>query len=69
MSITGRKILESVFRRQKGLCPVCAQRITMDTGFTILDTKMPTKILKSMLHPNCYKGVRSNEIQFEPALL
>jgi RNA-directed DNA polymerase len=66
-SIKGRKILDGIFRRQKGLCPVCGQRITTDTGFTVLDFKVSQKNLKFMLHPNCYKKVHSNEIQFEPA--
>lgn len=65
-SLKGRKILAKLFRQQNGLCPVCGKKITVDTGFQVYDDKENRQNPKQMLHPECYRKVRKNDVFFEP---
>ena len=65
-SLKGRKILAKLFRQQNGLCPVCGKKITVDTGFQVYDDKENRQNHKQMLHPECYRKVRKNDVFFEP---
>ena len=65
-SLKGRKILTKIFRQQKGLCPHCGKKITVETSFQVLDIKQGRSASKQMLHPECYRKVRKNGVFLEP---
>ena len=48
-SLKGRKILTKIFRQQKGLCPHCGKKITVETSFQVLDIKQGRSASSRML--------------------
>ena len=64
-SLKGRKILTKLFRQQKGLCPVCGRKITMETSFQVYEYRQNHRNPKQMLHPECYRKVRKTDDFFE----
>lgn len=65
-SLKGRKILTKLFRQQKGFCPHCGKKITVETSFQVLNIKQGRSASKQMLHPECYREVRKNDVFLEP---
>jgi len=65
-SLKGRKILTKLFRQQRGLCPVCGKKITVETGFQVYEDRQNRQNPKQMLHPECYRKVRKTDGFFEP---
>jgi RNA-directed DNA polymerase len=60
-NLKGRYILEKLYKSQKGICPVCNKKITIETDFRIQDEVTH----KWMLHPYCKKTISSNVNIFE----
>ncbi len=65
-SLKGRKILTKLFRQQRGLCPVCGRKITVETSFQVFEDRQNRRNSKQMLHPECYRKVRKTDDFFEP---
>ena len=57
-TLKGRNFLRKLFINQNGLCPVCNEKITVDTDFKV-HTNKPNGF-KSMVHPNCHKQIHLN---------
>ena len=53
--LKSRRILTSIWEKQKGLCDCCKERITVDTNFRV--QKHKDKSL-TLVHPECYKPLR-----------
>jgi RNA-directed DNA polymerase len=59
VSLRGREVLAKVFRNQKGLCPVCGEKITQETDFKIHYHKIDSRTNKIMVHPYCHSKIHS----------
>lgn len=63
--IAGRKMLTFLHSKQKGVCPVCQQKITVQTGWNvhhIIPKHLGGKFIYEnlvMLHPVCHRQVHS----------
>ena len=67
-SLNGRAKLLNLFLRQKGLCTVCHQRMTMETGCKIHYFRCDNIRIRQMVHPDCHKSLHANDSEtFEPA--
>ncbi|MCF8019070.1 MAG: hypothetical protein K9L62_06625 [Vallitaleaceae bacterium] len=51
--LKGQKMLEIIYRHQKGLCLKCGDKLTSETSFSIHFEKATKK--KVMLHPYCHE--------------
>ena len=68
-SLNGRNKLLKLFIRQKGLCPVCHKRMTIETGCKIHYFRCDNIRIRQMVHPECHKSLHANDSEtFEPAL-
>ena len=56
-SLKGRKILTKIFRIQKGLCPVCGNRITTETDFKVYSEMVEKRNFRWMVHPWCHNEI------------
>lgn len=67
-NLHGRKQLSSLWREQKGICPVCNQPITKITGWHshhIVHRVMggsDTRENRVLLHPECHRKVHNQKI-------
>lgn len=68
ISLKGRKILTKLYRQQKGYCPVCQEKITLETDFKVHDAQAGNQTVKLMLHPQCHNVLHSLKIKAEPVL-
>jgi len=67
----GRKQLIRLWREQKGVCPVCQERITVETGWN--NHHITSRVLggpdtyenRVLLHPNCHRMVHSRKLSVE----
>lgn len=67
-TLNGRLKLLNLFQRQKGLCVVCHQRMTMETGCKIHYFRCGNIRIRQMVHPACHKLLHANDSDtFEPA--
>lgn len=68
-SLNGRNKLMKLFIRQKGLCPVCQKRMTIETGCKIHYFRCDNIRVRQMVHPKCHKSLHANDSEtIEPAL-
>ena len=67
LTLKGRDFLAKLFRKQKGLCPICGERITQETDFKVHSEKSsahPKRTIKTMVHPKCHNDIHSvNSVQ------
>lgn len=67
-SFSGRNLLRALWRSQKGICPVCNQKITADTGWANHHIIRKSKGGKDgnqnrvLLHINCHNQVHSRKL-------
>lgn len=54
-NLKGRRILKSIWEKQKGLCACCNERITVETNFRVQKHKDKTLTL---VHPECHTPLR-----------
>ncbi len=54
-NLKGRRILKSIWKKQKGLCACCNERITVETNFRVQKHKDKTLTL---VHPECHTPLR-----------
>ena len=59
-SLKGRKILTKIFNAQKGLCPVCGNKITTETDFKVYSEMVGNKYVRFMVHPECFSEIRNH---------
>ena len=66
LTLKGRGFLAMLFRKQKGLCPVCGEKITAETDFKVHSDKVATlnnnRTFKTMVHPFCHNAIHSNNL-------
>jgi RNA-directed DNA polymerase len=68
-SLVGRMQLRALWRSQKGICPICDQRITMDTGWANHHIVWKSKGGKDgnsnrvLLHKNCHRQVHNLKLE------
>lgn len=65
-SLKGRALLTKIFRKQKGNCPICGERITTETSFKVHDMNIGTNNVKVMIHPDCHKIIHNTESVIVP---
>ncbi len=58
-SLKGRQALTRTYRSQKGLCPICGEKITAETGFRIHAAQTRNHSHKCMVHPNCHDSLHA----------
>jgi RNA-directed DNA polymerase len=63
-SSKGRNTLIKLWKSQNKSCPVCGDKITADTNYTLHQNDA----LKQMLHPRCHTKIHSLDICMESAL-
>ncbi|WP_425437332.1 HNH endonuclease [Melghirimyces profundicolus] len=69
--LKGKRQLLRLWREQKGICPVCNQKITQRTGWHshhIIWRSMggsDTQENRVLLHPNCHSQVHSQKLTVE----
>jgi RNA-directed DNA polymerase len=61
VSLKGRSILTRLFNKQKGCCPVCGEKITVETDFKVHDEIIGTRTVKMMVHPECHKTLHPED--------
>jgi RNA-directed DNA polymerase len=67
-TLTGRKQLLNLWKSQQGICPVCSQKITTQTGWhshhIIWRSKGGSDLARNriLLHPNCHQQVHNLNI-------
>lgn len=69
VSITGRKRLIRLFSSQNGLCSVCGDPLTIQTGVKVHSIQNGHRITKTMVHPHCHKYLHEQNLLFEPVPL
>lgn len=52
-SMSGRRKLMSIWNKQKGLCPVCSEKLTKETGWRMHTEALTNR--KIIVHPNCHE--------------
>lgn len=68
-SLEGRMQLRALWRSQKGICPICNQKITMDTGWANHHIMWKSKGGKNgnsnrvLLHKNCHRQVHNLKLE------
>ncbi len=60
-SLKGRRILTYLFKSQKGICPICSEKITVETDFKVHEITENNRTVKFMLHPECHRKLHLNE--------
>ncbi len=68
ISLKGRNILAKLFYEQKGFCPICGEKITVDTNYKVHEEQIGNRKIKSMVHPQCHDITHSLDSQVEPVL-
>jgi RNA-directed DNA polymerase len=70
IGLKGRKVMTKLYYAQKGLCPVCGQKLTLETGVKIHEQRVNGKLVKAMVHPKCHSVIHANipEYSKQPAL-
>lgn len=68
VSLNGRSKLLYLFLTQKGLCPVCNERMTVETGATVHSIRCGNVRTRTMVHPHCHDQLHAGEVVIEPAL-
>lgn len=64
-STKGREKLLSIWRKQKRCCPVCLDRITLETGFRTHTVMQNGKVkLLVMVHPECHRKLHQPDYLF-----
>jgi len=58
-SLKGRQALTRIYRSQKGLCPICGEKITAQTGFRIHAAQTRNQVRKCMVHPHCHDDLHA----------
>ena len=67
-SMTGRKQLRALWRSQNGMCPICNQKITVETGWAnhhiLWKSKggMDGNSNRVLLHTNCHNKVHNQKL-------
>jgi RNA-directed DNA polymerase len=70
-NLQGRRQLLRLWKEQKGICPVCQQRITKITGWNnhhLLQRTLggpDTNDNRVLLHPNCHQQIHNQHIPVE----
>ena len=70
-SLRGRKQLIRLWKEQNGICPICKQKITTETGWH--NHHIKAKVLggsdkdenRVLLHPNCHASIHSQDLPVE----
>jgi RNA-directed DNA polymerase len=57
VNLKGRAILAKLFAQQKGVCPACGEKLTVDTGYKIHYVVENGKPAKLMVHPGCHNEI------------
>ena len=61
--IKGKHKLNALFKQQKGLCPCCGRRITVDKGYLIHHgTDSNYKVSSILVHSECDKLLHAKDI-------
>lgn len=69
LSLKGRDFLTKLFRKQKGSCPVCGEKITKETDFKVHSEKVGNRTNKTMVHPYCHSNIHSSNSEQPPLSL
>jgi RNA-directed DNA polymerase len=59
ISLKGRRIMTKLYYAQKGLCPVCGEKFTVEIGVKVHTEKVDGKPAKTMVHPKCHSAVHA----------
>jgi len=66
--LKGRKTLLRLWNQQQGLCPVCNEKMTVETGVKIHESKAGGKTVLTLVHPKCHTSIHTLESDLEPVL-
>lgn len=67
-TLRGQRQVLSLWKRQNGMCPICQQKITQQTGWdnhhrvARVDGGGDGAENRVLLHPNCHRQVHSHEL-------
>lgn len=60
-SMSGKKTLLFLYTTQKGLCPRCGAKLTIERGFLIHRTRIGGRLSKMMVHPDCHDSMHARK--------
>lgn len=66
--LRGRKIINNLWKMQKGICPYCSTKITADTDFRIHQQDSPLGKKKYLVHSECHRNLHDKTNDLELAL-
>lgn len=66
--LKGRKTLLRLWNRQRGICPVCNEKMTVETGVKIHELKARSKAALTLVHPQCHTSIHTLDSDLEPTL-
>ncbi|HGI1933910.1 TPA: group II intron maturase-specific domain-containing protein, partial [Streptococcus agalactiae] len=59
--LKGRTVINRLYKTQNGICPVCGEKITIDTDFRVHQTIQNNITLKTLVHPWCHRKLHIND--------
>lgn len=59
--LKGRTVTNRLYKTQNGICPVCGEKITIDTDFRVHQTIQNNITLKTLVHPWCHRKLHIND--------
>ena len=59
--LKGRTVINRLYKTQNGICPVCGEKITLDTDFRVHQTTQNNITLKTLVHPWCHRKLHIND--------
>jgi RNA-directed DNA polymerase len=66
--LKGRRIINNLWKIQKGICPHCLAKITTDTEFRVHQQESPFGKIKILVHSECHKDLHNKTKDTELAL-
>ena len=66
VSVAGNRTLRRLFNQQKGLCALCGEKLTLETGGRCHKYKNGLQTANYLVHPNCHLKIHTFQ-SFQPA--
>lgn len=59
--LKGRTVINRLYKTQKGICPVCRDKITIDTDFRVHQSIKNNLTFKILVYPWCHRKLHTND--------
>ena len=59
--LKGHTVINRLYKAQKGICPVCGDKITIDTDFRVHQSIKNNLTLKTLVHPWCHRKLHTKD--------